>query len=175
MEAPVKSASTTSVAIKMGLLYGAFCILTFILFARFGSPTQSALSSLVSWASAVGIVVLAHMTYKKAGDGFMSFGQGVGIAVITGLIAAVLVGIGVYVYLKLDPTMIENIREAVDKEMDKKGADSEGAEVAGKIVDLGHDSRGHGIFASLGVFFKCLIFGLIVSIFTKKESAPAPY
>ena len=53
------------------------------------------------------IIFLAHKYYKDNGDGFMSYGQGIGIGFWIGLVSAVISSIFTYIYAKfIDPSFI---------------------------------------------------------------------
>ena len=115
------------------------------------------------------IIFLAHKYFKDNGDGFMSFGQGVGIGFWIGLVSAVISSIFTYIYVKfIDPSFITAIREKAIADMEAKGQSQEQIETAMKFVEMFTVAEAILFF---GLFFGVLItvvVALIISIFTQK-------
>jgi hypothetical protein len=116
------------------------------------------------------IIFLAHKYFKENGDGFMSYGQGIGIGFWYGLIAAVISSIFTYIYAKfIDQSFIAGIREKAIADMEAKGQTQEQIDMAMKFMDCNLMSA-EAIFF-FGLFFGVLlavIIALIVTIFTQK-------
>lgn len=107
MESEVPSVTTRSAGIRFGLIAAVIGITLMVVFSMAEIDT----SGPVGWASYLiyaGIVFFAHKHFKENGDGFMSFGQGVGIGFWIGLISSLISAPFTYIYLKfVDSGMID--------------------------------------------------------------------
>ena len=176
--------STIKIGAPLGLAFGIFSVLLFALWdaqipiaeaAKKGTGGGGG-STVVGWAVALGLVIFAHIQFKKKGDGFMSYGQGLVTAIWMGVIGGITAAIALFVYLKfINPGYLEGIKDFALNEATKNSGSEEGAEMAEKMMGYILSPGAMAFFKCLGVFFLHLIIGLIVSIFTKKESAAAPF
>ncbi len=66
------------------------------------------------------IVVLAHKNFKDNGDGYMSYGQGLGLSMVVILVSIVIGGVFSFVYNMIDPTVMENAFKIMAEEMEAK-------------------------------------------------------
>jgi hypothetical protein len=168
MEETVKTEQPTvmSVGLRYGLILGLISIAITIIFFVVGmNPFDGSWKGWVSTVLAVVMVVLAQKNFKDTGDGFMSYGQGLGIALITFLVSMVLSGIFSYIYLSfIDTTAFEAIWEKAAADMEAKGQSQE-------QIDMGLEwgRKLFWVFFIVGGAFMGLVVGLIVSIFTQKK------
>lgn len=182
METPSKPVSTFSTALPLGIAFGLFSGLLFVLWEA-QQPLEvaskkggSGIGTFIGWAVALGLVIFAHMQFKKKGDGYMSYGQGLMMAIWMGLLGGILAALIFIIYTGvINPEYLQNVKDFAMEEATKNNDSEEGAEMAEKIMGVMMSPGVLGFFKFLGVFFLHLIFGLIVSIFTKKESAAAPF
>ena len=158
-----------SVGIRYGLIMGIISIVLFLVFVIVDIDTYLKVGRWISACLAIAILILAHLYYRKNGDGFMNYGQGIGIAFWAGLISSVIGNVFTYIYVKfIDQGMITAIRENAIREMEEKGQSDEQIEMAMKFVDMFTNAEALVLF---GLFFGILgmiVFGLIVTIFTQK-------
>jgi len=161
--------TTRSVGIRYGIIMSLISIVYFLLFANLDMDSFLSLGRWGNTVIGIVILVLAHIYFKQNGDGFMSYGQGVGIAFWAGLVSSVIGSIFTYVYIKFfDSSMITAIRESSIRQMEEKGQSDEQIEMAMKFVDMFTNAEAMLLF---GLFFGILglvVIGLIVSIFTQK-------
>lgn len=166
-EAPV---TTRSIGIRFGL-YSALCRI--LLFAIAVVLSLNAFNGPISWLGliiGIGIMVWAHIQFKKEGSGYMQYSQGVGIGFWMGLIGTVVVVPIMYVYLTfVDSSPFDLFLRAQEDEMIAKGVPDQAIEM--------------GITWTKKLFWPSAIFGgvigsviiaLIISIFTKKSSPEMP-
>lgn len=181
METSPKPVSTFSIALPLGLAYGVFNGLSFIIYeskipldaAKNGSGN---LATLLAWAVVVGLTIYAHMQYKKKGDGFMGYGQGLVMTIWMGLLGGVVSAVMVFVYLKfMNPEYLESVKDFAMSEASNNSSSDQETEMAEKIMGFMFSPGSMSFIKFLGPCFMFLIVGLIVSIFTKKESAAAPF
>jgi hypothetical protein len=163
------SVTTRSVGIKWGLISAVISIVIFLALALSG---QNAFDNVWGWvrlAISVVLVFLAHKNFKDEGDGFMSYGQGVGIAFWMTLVSLVLGTLVTYVYVTfIDTGVMEMFYDMQAEEMSRKGMQDEQIEMALKFT--------RNLFWPIALFFGLLfgvLIGVIVSIFTQKKN-PEP-
>ncbi|HMG94536.1 MAG TPA: DUF4199 domain-containing protein [Chryseolinea sp.] len=158
-----------SVGIRYGLIMGIISIVLFLVFVIVDMETYLKIGRWVNTAMAIAILILAHLYYRKNGDGFMNYGQGIGIAFWSGLISSVVGSVFTYIYIKfVDQSMITAIREGAIRDMEEKGQSDEQIDMAMKFVDMFTNAEALLLF---GLFFGVLgmiVIGLIVTIFTQK-------
>lgn len=161
--------TTRSVGIRYGLILSAVSIVFFLIFLMVDVNTYLKVGRWIGALMTIVVLILAHKYYKDNGDGYMSFGQGVGIAFWCGLISSVITSVFTYVFIKFfDDSMITAIREQAISDMEAKGQSDEQIEMAMKFVDMFTNPEA---LLGFGLFFGILgavVIGLIVSIFTQK-------
>ena len=169
MEENSTSLTTRSVGVRYGLIMGTISIVLFLVFVIVDIDAYLKIGRWVSTCLAIVILVLAHLYFKKNGDGFMSYGQGIGIAFWTGMISSVVGSVFTYIYVKfIDQSMTTVIREMSIRDMQEKGQSDEQIEMAMKFVDMFTNAEAMFFF---GLFFGILgmvVIALIVTIFTQK-------
>src|SRR5258706_15031343 len=88
-----------SVGLKFGLFITALSIgFNVVLIVLGSNPLISDWKAWVVLALEIVLVVLAHKSFKDNGDGFMTYGQGFGIAFIAFLVAILVGGIFMFIY-----------------------------------------------------------------------------
>ena len=166
MEENVETVTTRSVGIKYGL-YSAFAgIILFLVPAILG---QNAFKGIWSWIGigvSIVLYVLAHKYFKDEGDGFMSIGQGVGIGFWMSLISVLISGLFIFVYISfIDTAPFDLMLEDNLIKMEEAGSPDEAIEMAQEWT--------RKLFWPMYFVFGILggvLFALIISIFTKKNS-----
>ena len=120
------------------------------------------------------IVVFAHKYYKENSDGFMSYGQGVGIAFWIGLVSGVISSIFTYLYIKfIDTAFLELIKERQIEAMQQKGMSDEQIDQAMNVAAMFTTPEAMFIMMLIGSIIATVIIGVIVTIFTQKKN-PEP-
>jgi TRAP-type C4-dicarboxylate transport system permease small subunit len=155
-----------SVGIKYGLLSALISIIFFLILVVLG---QNAFANNWNWVSlmiTIAIVFLAHKNFKDNGDGFMSYGQGVGIAFWIALVSVLINFLLTYSYVKfIDASAMELFYQAQSEELAERGMPRDRVEMAMSLTRI--------LFWPLFIFFGLvfgLFVGLIVSIFTQKKN-----
>src|SRR5688572_28309043 len=152
--------SVMSTGLKFGLIVGLASIVYSIIIIALGyNPYINSWRGLISIAIIIAIIVYAHKNFKESGDGFMSFGQGLGITVIAFIVSTILGIIFTYAHLTyLSPAMWEEIWTKNADDMAAKGQSEEQIKMA---TEWGKKLF-YIIYVVMGIFFG-LIVGLIVS------------
>lgn len=165
--------STRSVGIRYGLIMGVISILLFVLFNVAGLDMNSKLRW-ISFPVYVVIMVLAHKYYKDQGDGFMSYGQGMGIILWMGIISSLIGSVFTWLYVKfIDTTMIETMLQQQLEEFERQGMSDDQIANAMKFTEMFMTPEAMLLMGIIGGIISSLIIGLIVTIFTQKKN-PQP-
>jgi type IV secretory pathway VirB2 component (pilin) len=121
MENTSTPVSTTSVALRYGLLTGVISVIySFILLAS--NLEQNTALALLSVIILIGGIFLAHKNFKENNSGFMSYGQGLGIGTLVSLVAGLLGGIFRYVYMEfIDPAAGQRALDQARAKLEEAG------------------------------------------------------
>jgi hypothetical protein len=161
--------STRSTGVRYGIIGGLIGIAYFLILTTLGVDMSGGISRWAGSLITLVIIILAHNYYKANGDGFMTFGGGVGIGFWIGLVSSVISSIFTYIYVKfIDPSFITAIREKAIADMEAQGQSQEAIDRAMPFMEM--FMKAETIFF-MGLFFGVLItvvIALIVSIFTQK-------
>lgn len=164
--ASAEQPSLMSTGLKFGLILGLASIVYNIVIIALGyNPFINSWRGFIAIALTIAIIVFAHKNFKESGDGYMSYGQGLGLTVIAMIVSTILTLIFTYLYLTyLNTAMWEEIWIKNADDMAARGQTEEqiqmGTEWGKKLFYI--------IYVVIGAFFG-LIVGLIVSIFTQKK------
>jgi hypothetical protein len=167
-ETSAPGSTVMSVGLKFGLILGlASVVQSLVVFAIGSNPLSSNwVNTCVAILVSIGVIVFAQKTFKDSGDGFMSYGQGLGIAMIVSMIAIVIGMIFIYIYINfIDTSAFEEVWEKAAADMEAKGNTQE-------QIDIGLEwgRKLFWVFYLIGGVFGSLITGLIVTIFTQKKA-----
>ncbi|HMQ00941.1 MAG TPA: DUF4199 domain-containing protein [Cyclobacteriaceae bacterium] len=165
-----KSVTTSSAGIRYGLFYGLVSIALFIIMSITGMDMQSGLVRVLSSAVFIAFIYLAHKYFKDEGNGFMSYGQGVGIGLFLSLVGGVISSVFTFIYIKfIDDSMMQQIMDKARYDMEERGMSDEQIDQAMEFSAMFMSPMAMLIFGIVGAVFIGLILSLIVSIFTQKK------
>lgn len=165
-----ETATTTgdkrSVGVKYGLISAVVGIVFFLVLVFAGqNPYLIKWGWVVSITTTVVLVVLAHKEYKDDNDGFMTYGEGIGIGVWFMLVG---VGVGMlfnYIYTAfIDPNIMTAFYDSQYEQMQQRGMNDQQIEMA-----LGFTKKLFWVFGIVGACFFSMVTVLIVTIFTQKR------
>jgi hypothetical protein len=159
--------SVLAIGLKFGLILGLISVVVGLIqyVAGINPMDNQWTTNLINIALTVGAVVFAHKNFKEIGNGFMSYGQGLGIAMVVVAVSMVIGGIYTYVYFNiLNPAAYDGIWEKAAADMEAQGQSEEAIETA-----LSWTKKLFWPFFIIGALFWGFIIGLIVSIFTQKK------
>ncbi|MDO7853715.1 DUF4199 domain-containing protein [Hymenobacter convexus] len=169
METNTTSVTTTSVAVRYGVLTGLLSIIfSFILFVTHADQSP------VRWLSLailVGGMVLAHNAYKQGNQGFMNYSEGLGIGAIMSLISGTLSTAFSYVYMNfVDPDYMARVVETTRAKMEEKGGLTD-EQIDQAIVMMKKFSSGGWmiLFGVVGSLLFGFLIALVVSAITKNS------
>jgi len=168
------SMTTRSAGIRYGMIGGVISIAYFLILILAGVNMTSGYWNWIGYAITAGLIFMAHKYYKENGNGFMSYGQGIGISFWLGLISAAISSVFTYIYVKfIDSSFVEMIKEKQLEEMEGRGMSSEQIDQAMKFASMFTSPEAIFLFGLLGGIVVTIIIALLVTIFTQKK-APEP-
>jgi hypothetical protein len=155
-----------SVGLKFGLIMAVYSVVFFLIVSLAGlNPFDNKLG-LISIPISIVILVLAHRNFKASGDGFMSYGQGIGIAVLMTLVSLIIAGLFSYFYAEIiAPEVMERFYDAQLADMESKNMSESQIEMAVNVT-----KRFFWLFYAIGGMLGGTIMALIVTIFTQKKN-----
>lgn len=165
----VQEASTKSTSVKWGMINGLISIIFFVIVDFSGQAGNQSLS----WIGGVIFLVLlifAHREFKNEGDGYMSFGQGLGIGTLIALISSLISSVFTFIYVSfINTNFIDAIRDKSIADMEESGQSQAQIDQAMPFVEMFTSPAALLIMGILmGVLFGFII-SLIVTIFTKNQ------
>ncbi len=170
MEETKPTVTTRSAGVRYGLILSLISIIYFLVMSVMNINMTEGPARWFSMIFTLAAIFLAHKYFKENGDGFMAYGQGVGIAFWLTLVSTVIYSIFFYVYIKfIDSSFMDMIRDQQLEQLEARGMSDEQIEQAMKFTEMFTSPEallGFGIFG--GVFFGVII-GLIVAIFTQNK------
>ncbi|MCZ6900352.1 MAG: DUF4199 domain-containing protein [Bacteroidetes bacterium] len=164
--------STRKAGSLYGLYYGAFLVVfSFLLYSS--KLEDNLLLNLTGWGIFIGVMAMAMRKFKEGNEGYMSFGQGMGIGFFYTLVAGIISGLFDTFYLTVvNPQMLQDqldetiaIMESNPNMTDEQIEDT--AELAQSFIS-------HPVFlftiALLGAFIIGIIVALVVAAVMKKDN-----
>jgi hypothetical protein len=163
------SVTPRSVGVKYGLISALISVVYFLVLVVSG---QNAFDNKWSWIGlivSVAIVILAHKNFKDSGNGFMTYGQGVGIAFWIALVSVVINFALTYAYVNfIDASAMDMFYDQQTEQLSMQGLQDEQIDMAISWTK----TLFWPMYLFMGLFFGVLV-GVIVSIFTQKKN-PQP-
>lgn len=157
---------------KSAMTYGLYFALASIALTVILYATNNMTSKANQWLGLVimvAAVILFQLAYRKALGGYISYGQALGIAVLSVFFASIITAIFTYVLYKfIDPGLIDQIMLATEEKMVERGLPEDQLEAA---MAMSSKFSSPGFISVISIFsltFYGLIIGAISAIFTKK-------
>ncbi len=169
-EIPDSAPSMWKHALSYGLYYALLSIVIMVVAYITGTLTAKPLQY-ISNVVLIAAVVVIQLHYRKILGGFISYGQSIGIAVLSMLVAAVPVAVYTWcLYKFIDPGLLDQLKLIAEEKLVNMGLSEEmiSANMAFSSKFISPS------FLSISQLFNlpltALIIGLISSIFIKKQS-----
>lgn len=164
-----ESPSIKSIAVKWGVINGLLAIALLVIIDISGLNGNQVVGW-IGYAVFAVLVVLAHKEYKSEGDGYMSYGQGLGIGTLAMVVSSVISSIFLFIYISfISSGFIDAIKEKSIMDMEEKGMSD--AEID-QAMGFSEAFMTPGAMAIMGLIFGIFIgfiIALLVSIFTKNQ------
>jgi hypothetical protein len=157
--------SVRSVGVKYGLMITVYNVVFFLVLSLAGLNAFDNKWGWINMIVSLVVLILAQKNFKDSGDGFMTYGQGIGIAFWISLVSVFVTGLFSYVYSLIAPEIMERVLDAQRETMEASNTPDEQIEMAISITQKFFWL----IYVVAGMFFGILI-ALIVTIFTQKRN-----
>ncbi|UYZ63471.1 DUF4199 domain-containing protein [Hymenobacter weizhouensis] len=171
MENTSISASPAAAGIRYGLIVGIITVIySFALMAT--GLEQNPLLGFLTFAILIGGIVMAHQYFKQHNGGFMSYGQGLGIAIIMGGIIGGLSGVFRYIYVNfIDAEYTQRALDVARAKLEDQGTLDDAQieqtmEWTAKMMPTGPLSI---VWSVIATAFFGLLLSLVISAITKRN------
>lgn len=158
-------------AIKWGGIMGVSLIIMNLLFYLTGMSGPGGgglLTTIFSYVISIGSLVMGMLAFKKANNGYISFGEGLGQAMLIALVGGIIMAIWTFIFMSyIDTSAADQIREATEANMGELSEAEE--DVANSIMGF---ITSPILLAGATVVMKLflgLIVGLITAVVIKQE------
>ena len=165
-ETATSSGDKRSVGIKYGLISVVVGIVYFLVLVFAGqNPYTVKWGWVFTLTSTAVLIVLAHREYKNDNNGFMTYGEGLGIGLWYTLVAILVSTLFNYVYTTfIDTTIMTEFYENQYQQLQQAGQSDEQIEMAQTWT-----KKLWWIISIVAGTFFCVLTFLIVTIFTQKR------
>lgn len=154
------------VGMKFGFISAGISIFFFLVLTLTGMNAFDNKWNWVGLVISIALLIFAHKQFKDQGDGYMSYGQGVGIGFWIALISLLIGGLFTFIYVSfIEPTGMDAFYETQRIGMEEKGMPDDQIETAITWTK----KLFWPIYIFFGLFFGMLV-AVIVSIFTQKKN-----
>ncbi|GAB2585944.1 DUF4199 domain-containing protein [Spirosoma areae] len=160
--------TTARIALKWGLITGVALIVYSTLLYTFDQTTNTALS-LIVYAILIGGLTMGMREYRTANEGYMTYGEGVGLGALLSAVAGFLSSTFTVLYTRvIDPGFQERVSEQVREKLEDQG------QLSDDQIDqaVGMMQTGPGlqfIFGVLGTILIGVIFSLVIAAFLRRN------
>jgi len=159
---------------KSSLTYGLYLGIVLILVSVAYYATGNTFSKSVQWityAVMIAGVIYAQLSYRKSLGNTMTYGQALGVGVLTMVFASVISGFFTYLlYSVIDPSLQEQLRLNMEEQIVRQGNVPE--EQIDMAVEMASKFQKPAMMFVMSIFGGALmgvIISLITSIFTQKK------
>ncbi len=169
MEEQHEQVTVKQVAIKWGLILGIISIVLFLTL-YFGGLIANTWAGWIGPVFSAVIIFLAHKEFKEQGNGFMSYGQGLGIGTVLAAVSAAISSAFTYVYVKfINADYLQEIQDTMRVKLEEDGMNDDQIDATMGMMETFSTPEMTLIFGLLGGIFIGFIISLIVSAITKNN------
>lgn len=162
--------SLRQIGIRYGLIV-ALIMVVYSLILQFADLAMNRPLGFLSYVMLIAGIVVAHNTFKRDGDGYMTLGQGIGIGMWITLVAGVISSVFSYLYLRfIDDSVIQKAMDEAVTQMEERGMPDDQIDQAMKITEKFMQPGAMMIIALITMLILGFIVSLIVSAITKKTN-----
>lgn len=154
--------------VKYGLLT-AVATIAYVIVLHFAGQITNNLLMTLALLLLIGGIILAHLSYKKANQGQMSYGKGLLIGTILSLVTAIVTRIYLYIHIKfIDSELLDYYVEVQSFALEQRGTDPEqiDAIIAGPMFS----AEGFALMGLVFYFIVGVILSLVIAAITKKKA-----
>lgn len=161
--------SVSSVALKYGLM-GAVASVVYTAILLIAGVNISGWAGALGYIILIAFMVIAMKEYKSQNNGFMSYGQGLGIGTLVALAFGVLGGVFMFIYTSfIDTEYTSNLMDKQRIELEEKGMSDEQIEQAIAMGESFSSPVMMIVWSIVGSVFIGFLLSLIVSAVMKNK------
>ena len=166
--------TTRSVGVRYGLILAGISIVYFLTLTLADVDQTSGIGRWIPIVFYIAVIFLAHKNYKEKGDGYMAYGQGMGITFWLALVSSVIYSIFFYAYIKfIDSSFVEMIKNSEIEKMQEKGMSDEQIDQAMGIASMFMTPEAMFGFGLVFGTIMIVCIGLVVTAFTQNKNPQA--
>ncbi len=155
-------------SIKFGLILGLAQVAFFIITVLLGIEQDNPISY-ISYAIIIGLLIYALLEVRRVNES-LTYGEAVGIGSLTSGIGGAISGLVSAVYIWLDPSYLEKIKEkAMEKIYENPDMTDEALEMTEKMMDFSFSPGAIFFYAVFGTLILGLIVSLILGLILKRN------
>ena len=163
--------TTTRTALKWGVIIGIISILYSTAIMVSGQIGNQALTYPVYLIIGVGLY-LSMNDFKKENQGFISYGQGLGVGTLMSAISGLISSFFSMAYMKfIDTSISDQIMKKAVEDMEKKGIPEEQIDQAMEISKMFMSPGAMFVMGLLGSVLIGFILSLIIAAIVKKDKS----
>jgi hypothetical protein len=165
-------ASVTKPSMTYGLILGCTLVATSLATHFAGLGFDSSISKLLPWLAMIGILYYALSDFKtKFNSGYLSYGTGVKLSVLTGVWAGIVSSLYTYIFFQyIAPEVTEELLVKAAQDMADQGMGDAEIEQALEISQVFMTPATFAFMNLFAVPLMTLIIGLILSAILKKDA-----
>jgi zinc transporter ZupT len=161
--------STARIALKWGLI-SAIAVIIFSTVIWITEFWRNGWASNLTFLLLIPVLVMAYKEFKEANNGFMSFGEGLGLGVLLSGVSAIISGIFSYIYMNfIDNTFMSKMIDFQREQMTEKGLTDEQIDQSMQMIQKFTSPGLAFIFGIIGWLVVGFIFSLIVTAIMRKS------
>lgn len=169
------TASSSIIALKYGFISGllSFLFSTLVNVMGWAEDFQESIgwvSSVWSLVLAVTISLFCLREYREQNEGYISYGQGLGLATLLGAISGLVAGGFNYIYIQfIDNTVIQRQMEIAREKMEDQGLTASQIQSAEEVTRMFMNPGMQFVIVVITSLIFNFLLGLIVSAVVKRE------
>ncbi len=155
--------------LRYGLLFGVLIFLVEIALWYSGLSTLTNSNGWTTWVLAGLGIYLATDQFKKASDGYATFGDIVATGSWAGVFGGIIYALAALIRMLADPSFCKALRSFAENQMEDQNIPEETVETISGIYQVLFSPVPMALMGLVGVFFVFLLTSLVVGVFGKKE------
>lgn len=158
---------------RVALKWGVICALATIILSTLINITgmwKITGLSMLAFVPLIAFMAMGMKEYRTGNEGYLSFGEGLGIGMLISAISGVIGSLWGTLYTKvIDPTFTEQMKDFQIEKFEESGMGEEQIDAAMQMTEKFSSAPLMFLFGLLGTLFFGLIISLIVSAIMKKN------
>lgn len=162
--------STARIALKWGIISSIISVIFTIILYNFDLWKMFWIAATGGLAVILIILILASKEFKSLNDGFMTFGEGLGMSMLVIMVSSLISNAFNQLYVNVIDTSIKGKITDMQEEMYvKQGLSQEQIDMAMEQVERFNNPSMQFLFSMLGSLFFGFLLALIISAIMKKD------